>query len=177
MECQVLRKGTGILREWGLDGGELDFEAVDEGGFLLDLLAGLLDEGGGGFVDVVRVHHAGVQGIKLATDGEDALLEVVAVFRDNFGGDVEIEVVVREGEAKTAGLTLAAHYRGNAGEFGDEELIIVDEGVVVIKQGIFFAFRGFGEGLRGGADFGDDTGQGFKFGGRNRVVFESRRPF
>ena len=26
-----------------------------------DLLAGLFDEGGGGFVDVVWVHHAGVQ--------------------------------------------------------------------------------------------------------------------
>lgn len=120
----------------------MDFEAVDESGFLLDLLAGLFDEGGGGFVDVVRVHHAGVQGIEFAADGEDALLEVVAVFCDNIGGDVEIEVVAGESEAETARLTFAAHDRRNAGELRDEELIIVDEGVIIVEQSIFFAFRG-----------------------------------
>lgn len=120
----------------------MDFEAVDEGGFFLDLLAGLFDEGGGGFVDVVRVHHAGVQGIEFAADGEDTLLEVVAVFRDNIGGDVEIEVVAGESEAETAGLTFAADDRRNAGELRDKELIIVDEGVIIVEQGVFFAFRG-----------------------------------
>lgn len=111
----------------------MNFEAVDEGGFFLDLFAGLFDEGGGGFVDVVWVHHAGVQGIEFATNGEDALLKVVAVFRDDLGGDIEIEIVIGEGEAETARLTFTAHDGRNAGELRDEELIIVDEGVIIVK--------------------------------------------
>ncbi len=120
------------IRVW-LDGGELELEAVDEGGFFEDLLAGLFDEGGGGFVDVIRVHHAGVQGVKLPPDGENALFEVVAIFRDHFGRNVEIEIVVRESEAETARLTFAAHDRRETGEFRDEELIIIDKGVIIVK--------------------------------------------
>ena len=130
-----------------LDGGELEFEAVDEGGLFEDLLAGLFDEGGGGFVDVVWVHHAGVQAIEFAADGENAFLEVVAVFRDDFGGNVEVEVVAREGETQTARLTFAAHDGGKTSEFGDEELIIINEGVIIVNKSVFFALGGFGEGL------------------------------
>lgn len=85
------------------------------------------------------------------------MLEVVAVFRNNIGGDVEIEVVAGESEAETARLTFAADDRGKTGELRDEELIIVDEGVVIVKQGVFFALRGLREALRGGSNLGHDS--------------------
>ena len=65
--------------------------------------------------------------------------------------------MVRESEAETAGLAFAAHDRRKTGEFRDKELIVIDKGVIIIKQGIFFALGGHGEGLRGGSGFGDDS--------------------
>lgn len=75
------------------------FEALQEGGFFGDLVAGLLDEFGGGFVDVIRVHHASVQGVEFAADGEDAFLETGLVFSHHIGGNVEIEFVTDQSKA------------------------------------------------------------------------------
>lgn len=75
------------------------FEAFEESGFFGDLVAGLFDKFGGSFVDVIGVHHAGVQGVKFTTNREDALLKTGLVFSYNIGGDVEIELVTNQGEA------------------------------------------------------------------------------
>lgn len=75
------------------------FEAPQESGFFGDLVAGLLDELGGGFVDVVGIHHAGIQGVELAADGEDAFFETGLVFSHHIGGNVEIEFVTDQSKA------------------------------------------------------------------------------
>lgn len=75
------------------------FEAPQESGFLGDLVAGLFDELGGGFVDVVGVHHASIQGVEFAADGEDAFLETGLVFSHHIGGNVEIELVADQSKA------------------------------------------------------------------------------
>lgn len=158
-----------------LDGGKLLFEAPQESGFFGDLVAGLLDELGGGFVDVVGVHHASIQGVKFATDGEDAFLEAGLVFGYNISGDVEIEFVADQRKAQAARLTFATDNTADAGKFGGEELIIVDEGIVAIKEIPLLAFphRKF---LQEGADFGDDSDKIVKLGGGNFIIFEAGRP-
>ncbi len=76
-----------------LDGGEFLLETVEESGFFGDLIAGLFDQFSRGFIDVVGVHHASVQGIELATNGEDTLFEAGLVFIDHIGRNIEIEFV------------------------------------------------------------------------------------
>ncbi len=41
--------------------------------------------------------------------------------------------MVCESEAETVRLTFAAHDRRKTGEFRDEELIVINKGVVIVK--------------------------------------------
>lgn len=114
------------------DDRKFALEAVDEGGLFGDFVAGLLDEMGRGFVDVIGVQHAGIKRIKLAANREDALDEGIMISFDDVGGDIEVELVVGEGKTEAAGLTFAANNGRKVGEFGDEKLIIVNEGIIVV---------------------------------------------
>lgn len=140
------------------------------------MVASLLDELGGGLIDVIRVHHASVQSVEFATDGEDAVFEAGLVFADNIGGDIEIKLVADEGEAETVRLTLATNDTADARELGGEELVVVDEGIVAVEEIPLLAFL-CGEFLEEGADFGDDGDEIIELGGRNLVEFEAGGPF
>lgn len=67
------------------------------------------------------------------------------IFLDELGGNVEIDFVIGEGETEAARLTFAADDASEAGELRDEELIIVDNGVIAIQKRKFFASEAFGE--------------------------------
>lgn len=151
-------------------------EAVEESGFLGDLVASLLDELSRGFVDVVRVHHAGVQSVEFAADREDAVFEAGLVLTDDLSGDIEIKLVADEGKTEAARLAFATDNAADAGKFGGEELIVVDEGIVAIEKIPFFAFfrREF---LEEGADFGDDSDEIVELSGGDFVEFEAGGPF
>jgi len=140
------------------------------------LVASLFDEFGGGFIDVVRVHHASIQGVEFATDGEDAFLEAGLVFIDDFGGNVEVKLMTDESEAQTARLAFATNDAANTGKFGGEELVVVDERIIAIEKIPFAAFFG-GEFLQESANLGDDGNEIIELGGRNFVEFEASGPF
>ena len=75
----------------------LGLEAGDESFFLFDLLLGFEDEVGGGTFDVARVLHPEVESVEFATDGEDFLSKGIFVVCDDLLGNVEVELVIREG--------------------------------------------------------------------------------
>lgn len=150
-------------------------EAVEESGFFGDLVASLFDQISGGFVDVIWVHHTSVQGIKFTADGEDAFLEAGLVFIDHVGGDIEIEFVADQSKTQTTRLTLAIDDAANTGEFGGENLIVVDQGIVAIEEIPFLAFLGW-EFLQEGANFGDNGDKIIELGGGNFVVFKTGGP-
>lgn len=72
-------------------------------------------------------------------------------------------------------MTFAADNTADAGELGGKELIIVDEGIVAIKEIPFLAFLGR-KFLQESADFGDDSDKIIKLGGGNFVIFEAGGP-
>ncbi len=49
---------------------------------------------GRGFIDVIGIEHASIEAIKFAADSEDALLEFVTIFLDDFWGDIEIDFMI-----------------------------------------------------------------------------------
>ncbi len=63
----------------------------------------------------------------------------------------------------------------DAGEFGGENLIIVDQGIIAIEEIPFLTFFGR-EFLEQSADFGDDGDEIIKLSGGNFVVFEAGGP-
>lgn len=130
-----------IARECLLDDLEFLLEAFDQSSFLGDAVAGLLDEVSGCLVDVVRIEHAGIESIELFADREDAGLELVAILVNDIGGNIEIELMVSQGEAETARLAFATNHATDAGELRDEKLIVINEGIVAIQQGRFVALQ------------------------------------
>ena len=100
------------------------------------------------------------------------------VFRDDVGGDVEIEVVVRKGEAEAARLTFAARDGGKTGEFGDEELIIINERASLSYNRAYFCPLEVSERACEVALASETIViKVSETLGRNWVKFEARRPF
>ena len=72
----------------GLDEGELSLETRNEGLFFFNLILSFFNEVSGSLVDVVRILHTKIEGIKFATNGEDALSESVFVLLDDLLRDI-----------------------------------------------------------------------------------------
>lgn len=85
--------------------------------------------------------------------------------------------MVGKGEAETLRLTLIREDGFEAGEFGEEELVVVDKGIFTEIEGEVFGLDVIGESLDGGADFGNDGFEIFVLLGGDGVVFEAGRPF
>lgn len=66
-----------------LDYFEFAFKTINEGGFFGNGVAGLFDEMSWSFIDVTRIKHTRVKCVELVADGENALFEVMAMFRDH----------------------------------------------------------------------------------------------
>ncbi len=62
------------------------------------------------------------------------------VFGYDVGGDVEIELVTDQSKAQAARLAFAADDTTDTREFGGEELIVVNKGIITIEKVPFSAF-------------------------------------
>ncbi len=129
-----------------------------------------------GLIDVVRVHHASVKSVKLATNGKNAFFELVAILSDNLLGNVEIELMTDQSEAKPARLALTAQDRTEVGKFHDEELVVVDERIVVEEETPFLPLGRRREALQGGTNLRDNRDEVLELFGRDRVELEPWRP-
>lgn len=102
---------------------------------------------------VVGVGEAETQSIDFFAQREDVGFEALAVGFEGFGVEVEVDFAVRESDAHAAGL-VGGEDGGSVGEELDENLVIVDEGVVAEQKWVLFAVW---EALQVASDGRDDS--------------------
>lgn len=106
---------------------------VDEGGLFGDFVTSLLDEMGRSLVDIIRIEHASIKGVEFAANRENTLNQGIVIGFNDIGRNVEVKLVIGKGETETARLALATDDGRKVGEFGNEELIIVNKGVIIVE--------------------------------------------